>query len=336
MARPWAFAVRHPAPRRCSARYAFFGAVLWNAALIAGLGSVAAGINDGLEMASRQIGILFAVGGALIGLPLVFTLVNRQVEHLYVSVWYMGCAVLAAGAVRRQDAGAHRRAAGGDELVVQPQRAGPVVHAAWRWPIYYFLPKVIGRPIRSYNPSIWASGAGLLLRPGRRPPPDRRAGFRVDVTLSIVQSMMMIIPVARSGEHGGHHAARPARGAALVATPALHRRGRLMQYASSVQGSFEALRSERRSPLHALHGGHAHLGLYGFTLVLFGAMYFVMPRVTAREWPYPRLISAAVLAGGRWHCIYFVALTIGGWLQGLAMLDAARPFMDSVAVTLPT
>ena len=33
--------------------------------------------------------------------------------------------------------------------------------------------------------------------------------------------------------------------------------------------------------------------------------------------------------------IYFVALTVGGWLQGTAMLDAARPFMDSVALTLP-
>ena len=28
-------------------------------------------------------------------------------------------------------------------------------------------------------------------------------------------------------------------------------------------------------------------------------------------------------------------LPVGGWLQGEAMLDAARPFMDSVAVTLP-
>ena len=30
-----------------------------------------------------------------------------------------------------------------------------------------------------------------------------------------------------------------------------------------------------------------------------------------------------------------MSLTVGGWLQGLAMLDESRPFMDSVAVTLP-
>ena len=33
--------------------------------------------------------------------------------------------------------------------------------------------------------------------------------------------------------------------------------------------------------------------------------------------------------------IYFIWLTIGGWLQGLAMLDEKTPFMQSVALTLP-
>jgi cytochrome c oxidase cbb3-type subunit 1 len=32
---------------------------------------------------------------------------------------------------------------------------------------------------------------------------------------------------------------------------------------------------------------------------------------------------------------YFVMLSIGGLLQGLILLDPARPFIDSVTVTLP-
>src|SRR5262249_2304954 len=52
-------------------------------------------------------------------------------------------------------------------------------------------------------------------------------------------------------------------------------------------------------------------------------------------WPYPSLI--------RWHfwlvvvgmTIYIVGLSIGGWLQGKAMLDASRPFIDSVRLTIP-
>ena len=122
------------------ARYAFVGAVLWNAALIAGLGSVAAGINDGLEWLEIpwQIGILFAVGGALIGLPLVFTLVNRRVEHLYMcrsGTWAARCSgcrcCSSSPSCRARTIG---RAAGGDELVVRPQRAGPVLPRRWRWP----------------------------------------------------------------------------------------------------------------------------------------------------------------------------------------------------------
>ena len=81
---------------------------------------------------------------------------------------------------------------------------------------------------------------------------------------------------------------------------------------------------------------HAHLGLYGFvSFVFFGAIYFIVPRIAQREWPYPRWIA--------WHFwlalagigVYFIALSIGGWLQGLAMLDPARPFMDSVQLTIP-
>jgi cytochrome c oxidase cbb3-type subunit I len=70
-------------------------------------------------------------------------------------------------------------------------------------------------------------------------------------------------------------------------------------------------------------------------MVMFGAVYFVMPRVMAWEWPYPKLIATHFWLVVLGFSIYFVGLTIGGWLQGMAMLDAAKPFMDSVLVTMP-
>ncbi len=82
--------------------------------------------------------------------------------------------------------------------------------------------------------------------------------------------------------------------------------------------------------------GHAHLGLYGFVaMAMFGGMYFVMPRVMQREWPYPKLITLHFWLAVGGMAIYVVSLTFGGWFQGLAMLDAARPFMESVTLTLP-
>jgi len=157
------------------------------------------------------------------------------------------------------------------------------------------------------------------------------------ITLSIVQSMMMIIPVAAFTVN--QFQTLQGRLSALRFSPTLRfiGVGGLMYTASSVQGSLEALRSVN-AVTHFTHYtvAHAHLGLYGFvSFVFFGAMYFVMPRITVREWPFPWLITAHFWLVSAGFALYFVSLTTAGWLQGQAMLDAARPFMESVAVTLP-
>ena len=325
------------------ARFAFVGAVLWNAALIAGLGSIGAGISDGLEWLEIpwQIDTLFALGGALIGMPLVFTLVNRRVDHLYVSVWYMACALfwLPVLFIVAKMPGLHQ----GVQQAAMNWWFGHNVLGLFYTPlalasVYYFLPKVIGRPIQSYNLSLlgfwglaffYGQVGGHHLIGGPVP--------QWMVTLSIVQSMMMIIPVAAFTVN--QYQTLQGRLSALRWSPTLRfiGVGGLMYTASSIQGSLEALRSVNVIT-HFTHYtvAHAHLGLYGFvSFVFFGAMYFVMPRITAREWPFPWLITAHfwLVSGG--FALYFVSLTTGGWLQGLAMLDAAQPFMDSVAVTLP-
>jgi cytochrome c oxidase cbb3-type subunit 1 len=102
----------------------------------------------------------------------------------------------------------------------------------------------------------------------------------------------------------------------------------------SLQGSLEALPFFNRLVHFTQYKvAHAHLGLYGFfSMIMFGAIYFVMPRVLGREWPYPRLVSLHFWLAAGGFAIYFVFLTIGGVLQGIDMLDPALPFMDSVSV----
>lgn len=324
-------------------RFALLGCMLWNAGLIAGLGSISVGINDGLEWLEIpwQISILLVMGGSLIALPLLFTLRNRNVDHLYVSIWYMGAALFWFP-------------------VLYLVGKMPVVHfgveqAAMNWwfghnvlglyytpialaSVYYFLPKIIGRPIQSYNLSLigfWALAffygqvGGHHLVGGPVP--------HWLITLSIVQSMMMIIPVLAFSVN--QHLTMRGHFKTMYYSPTLRFivLGAMMYTLSSFQGSFEALRSVS-TVAHFTHFtvAHAHLGLYAFfSIVMFGAIYFVMPRVMSWEWPHPRLIALHFWLVTIGIGIYFVTLSIGGWLQGLYMLDASRPFMDSVLVTMP-
>jgi len=329
--------------RLVGAPFAFLGAALWNAALVAGLGAIAVGISDGMEWLEIpwQVDMLFVVGGALIGVPLVLTLLNRKVDHLYVSVWYMGCALFWFPVLFC--------------VANIPDLHKGVQQGAMNWwyghnvlglfytplalaSVYYFLPKIIGKPVQSYNLSLlgfwglaffYGQVGGHHLIGGPVP------GWMV--TLSIVQSMMMIIPVLAFTVN--QQLTLKGQLGALRRSPTLRfiGFGGLMYTASSIQGSIEALRSVN-VVTHFTHYtvGHAHLGLYGFvTMVFFGSIYFVVPRVSQREWPSPALISAHFWLASIGITIYFLSLTIGGWLQGEAMLDASRPFIDSVVLTAP-
>jgi cytochrome c oxidase cbb3-type subunit 1 len=325
------------------AKYALVGGALWTIGVFAGTVAIAMGYSDGLEWLEYpwQIDILLVVGGALVGVPLWLTLLNRKVKHLYVSVWYIGAGLLWFPILFL--------IANWPALHFGVQQAtmnwwfGHNVLGLWFTPIglaasYYFIPKIIGKPIHSYNLSLlgfwslaffYSQVGGHHLIGG--PVPSWL------ITISIVQSMMMVIPVFAVAVN--QHMTVLGNFRALAYSPTLRFivLGAMMYTAASVQGSLEALRSVN-TITHFTHYtvAHAHLGLYGFfSMVMFGSIYFIMPRVMNWEWPYPKLISLhfwLVLVG---FAIYFIWLSIGGWLQGLAMLDEKTPFMQSVALTLP-
>ena len=335
-------------PRLLGARllggiWAMLGGALINTGIAGGIGAIGTGWSDGMEYLEIpwQFAIFIFVGFVLVILPVLFTLVNRKVEHLYVSAWYMVAALLwiALLFLVGKLPGVHT----GVQQATTNWWYGHNVLGLWFTPvsvgaIYYFLPKVIGRPVSSYNLSIlgfwtlaffYGQVGGHHLIGGPVP------GWLT--TLSIVQSVMMIIPViAFSINMGG-----TLRGRMHLArySPTLRFMmfGGLMYLASSLQGTLESLRSVNQVT-HFTHFtvAHAHLGAYGFvTMVLFGAIYFMMPRVLNWEWPYPRLITLQFWLAAIGILVYFVGLSIGGWLQGEAMLDAKRPFMESVTLMAP-
>lgn len=325
------------------ARYAIAGGALWSTGVFAGTVAIALGLSDGLEWLEFpwQVDILLVIAGALVGVPLWLTLLRRKVPHLYVSVWYIAAGLLWLPALFLIGnwPGLHF----GVQQASMNWWFGHNVLGLWFTPIglaaaYYFIPKVLGKPIYSYNLSLlgfwslaffYSQVGGHHLIGG--PVPSWL------ITISIVQSVMMAVPVFAVAVN--QHMTVLGNFRALAYSPTLRFivLGAMMYTAASVQGSLEALRSIN-TVTHFTHYtvAHAHLGLYGFfSMVMFGSIYFIMPRVMKWEWPYPKLISLhfwLVLVG---FGIYFVWLSMGGWLQGLAMLDGATPFLDSMKLTVP-
>ena len=324
-------------------KYAVMGSVIWNIGLVLGLGAITLGLSDGEEWLEFpwQVDLLFVVGGALCAIPLLLTAANRQVEHLYVTSWYL-MAALVWFPILFLIANLPFTFPGASGATVNWWFAHNVL-GLWVTPIgigiaYYLIPKILGRPIISYQLSLigfWAlalfySQVGIHHLIGGPIPTWL-------VTLSIVHSVMMSIPVITVAIN--HHGTMMGNFGRLKDSPTLRFVwiGALMYTVASLQGSMEALRSINVIT-HFTHYtiAHAHLGMYAFlSFILFGAVYFIMPRLTNWEWPWHRLISLHFWLVSIGIVIYVVSLSIAGWKQGVALLDAAMPFMDIVRMTLP-
>jgi cytochrome c oxidase cbb3-type subunit 1 len=276
----------------------------------------------------------------LVGITLLMTLARREVDHLYVSVWYIMGAYLWFPIIFT--------------IGNWPTWTG-IESAATNWfyahnalglwltainlgAAYYLIPKVLGRPIYSYPLSLlgfWSLAFFYPLNGMHHlvggPVPDWM------ITTSITASVLMLIPVLAVAVN--HHMTMIGRFGALRYSPTLRFVviGAMAYTAVSLQGMFTALREVNRvTHFTEWTIAHTHVGVYGFvTFVLYGSVYYILPRLVGREWPSARLI--------RWHfwlvlsgiALYVIALTIVGVLQGLAMLDPKVPFQQSVEVTLP-
>ncbi len=324
-------------------RFATAGAVLWNVGLLYGIVALFAGGSSGLEWLElpHEADVLLVIGGALAAVPLIVTVLKRRVHHLYVSAWYL-IAALVWFPMLFITGNLHELFVGTEQAVLNWWFAHNVL-GLWMTPLglaaaYYLIPKITGTPIYSYTLSLigfWAlalfySQVGVHHLIGG-PVPTWLA------TSSIVTSVMMIIPVVAVAVN--HHFTVLPRYRMVLISPTLRFivAGAIMYTLASVQGSIEALRTVN-TITHFTHYtvAHAHMGVYGFlSFIMFGSIYFIMPRLMNWEWPYAWAISLhwwLVVAG---FAVYFVSLTIGGWLQGLAMLDASTPFMSIVALTIP-
>ncbi len=320
-----------------------WGLGLWNAGVVAGVAGILAGRTTGLEWLEmdRLAAVPFLIaGGGLVAASLLRTLVLRRAEHLYVSIWYMIGALLwfpliYVPAILPIYRGVESAAV---NWFYAHNALGFWLTALSLGAIYYLIPKVLGRPIFSYQLSLvgfWALAFFYALNGMHHliggPLPTWM------VTTSIAASMMMVIPTSAVAIN--HHSTMIGRFRALRFSPSLRFivLGAMAYTAVSFQGIYTALVKVNRLT-HFTHWtvAHSHMGVYTFvTFVVFGSMYYVFPRLVGREWPSARLIT--------WHfwlvlsgiALYVTGLSFGGVFQGLALADPAQPFEASHAAAAP-
>ncbi len=320
----------------------YASAALWNGGLVAGIGAVLFGYSQGVEWLEfpPPAWIAIALAFVLFAASILRTFSKRNVEHVYVSLWYVLASVFWFPLLF---VAANLPIYSGVIHSVVNWWFGHNALALWFTPIglalaYYFIPKVIGRPVYSYYLSLlgfWTFGLfynwnGMHHLVGG-PVPNWLQ------TISVVASVMMVIPVLAVAVN--HHLTTAGNFRALKHSMTLRFTvfGAMSYTAVSFQGSMESLREVQRT-VHFTHYtvGHAHMGVYAFlTMILFGAMYYITPRVARWNWPRPGLIKLHFWLCASGILLYVAALCLVGWLQGRAMNDPARPFVSVIDLTRP-
>jgi cytochrome c oxidase cbb3-type subunit 1 len=339
MARLCRVALKHKALLICAA-------VIWNIGILLGLLGILGGGSrsiEWLEIPGAVTPILF-IAYALIGVWVVIMFRFRRPGHVYVSQWYLLAAFLWFPWLY---------ATANILLIWEPVQGSAMgavnwwfahnVLGLWFTPIglasaYYMIPKVIGRPIHSYYLSILGFWSLALFYSWNGMHHIIGGPFPAwMISASVVASIMMFIPVITVAIN--HHMTMRGHFAYLKWSPTLRFTvfGAMNYTFVSFQGSLMAIPSlNNLTHFTDYTVGHAHLGLYAFfTMVMFGAIYYITPRLTGWEWPSANLI--------RWHFwlaaigigLMVVSLTVGGVLQGFALNDVQVGFMQSVKYAAP-
>jgi len=328
--------------------FLYLGGGLWNLAVIIGIGGILFGQMTSVEWLEMPISVtpLVALGAVSICFWGILTFRRRQPGHVYVSQWYILAALFWFPWLYTiaQIMLFWAPARGTVQSLVNWWFAHNVL-GLWLTPmglatVYYILPKILGKPIHSYYLSLlgfWSlalfyNWAGVHHLIGGPVP-------AWVISAGTVGSVMMVIPVVVTAIN--HHFTMFGSFGALKRSPSLRFIvfGAMNYTLTSFAGSAMAVRSINEVT-HFTHFtvAHAHHGVYAFfAMVMFGGIYYMLPRLLQREWPSAVLISIHFWACALGILLYVIGLSIGGLIQGLQMNDAENYpiFLDIVKNTVP-
>jgi cytochrome c oxidase cbb3-type subunit 1 len=315
------------------------GAVLWNLGVALGVLGILIGDGTGyewLDMPRYASPILFAAY-SIIGICALLTFHNRRERSLYVSQWFLLAALFWFPWIF---------STANLLLVFAPVRG--VLQAVVNWwymnnlamnwfgfiglgTIFYFVPKLLGRPLFSHYYALFAFWTLALFGSWG----GIHHGAPVPAwmpSVSTVFSVLALVPVIAiainlhltfAGKYGELTANKPLLfvtfGAFAFVGASVLRSWVSVPYMSRV------LHFSFFSP------AQTQLFLYGFlAMTLFGAIYYITPRIMRIEWPSYGFLNQHFWLSAIGIGIYFLSLAVGGFQQGHALLDSNKPFLDTL------
>lgn len=308
------------------------GAIFWNIGLFQAVVGILIGKNTGLEYMEipRPAAWMMFIGYFFVGIPGAALYKQRKTKAVYISVWYLLGAFFWFPWLFFTS----------HVLLGQPELRGVMqnVVAAWfasglnnYWftaiglaAVYYLIPKVINRPIHSYNlASIgfwsWAIFGGLTAM-------TRLSGGPVPawlVTLSISSSIMLIIPLVTVGKNflktmeGNYQMVYHSPTTRFTFFGAV-----IFCIATALSIIFSLRSSDSIVHFTMFNSAMNDLLLYSFySMVMFGAIYYITPRLVGCEWLSSSLIKLHFLGSAYGGAMAVAVMLFAGLAAGSRALD---------------
>lgn len=315
-----------------------FGAWFWNAGVAAGVVALLSGYNSGLEYFEmhRAARVCMFIGYLLIGVWGLILFRYKRTALPYISVSYLVAAFfLFPWFFGTADALTSAALSGVMKNVVIAWYQGGLFNL-WFGCIgiaaaYYFIPKVINRPIYSYDLAkigfwtwVFFSGLTAMTRLSGGPVPAYL------VTISVAASILLIIPISTlmtnftrtMHGHTGMMASSPTLRFVYVGVWFF-----AIAAALQVLGALRSVNSF--TAFTQFSYGQTHAMLVGFfSMVMFGAIYYITPRLVGCEWLSRTFIKLHFLGTAYGGATIIALFLFGGLAHGFTLNQSAVDGQD--------
>lgn len=324
---------------------AVLAALLWNAALCAGILGVFGGEmsqHTAFEMPPRIAPVLF-VAYSIIGISGLLTFHARTERQLFPSVWWLVAALFVfpwifSTAILLLGESPTR---GVLEPVVATWFAnnfsslwlGSIAIAT----VYYFSARLAGQPVHNYGVAVFAfwfylltaNAGGFQNRAGL---PNWMANLSMMANSVGLLAVLAILTNWYRSWVGHNRAKKDKEPAARFISFAI----------AAFLGSALLTAWASRPSVDQVVGltyftvGVANFYVYGFVAMAFLAgIYYILPRLTDVDWPKPGFISAHFALTLIGILLSTAALLLGGYVQGTAINNADLPFATVASRVVP-